>query len=1310
DAYTGDGGTIDHATVTIPTIIGPTASRNRTGLAPLTAQMVRPATKYTRQAVSYGWRNTETDTFSNTTLGQPTTGMPLQVDDRGEPSAAGNIATCTFTRYAENPAENLVETAETIVTAQDCTNAGATPSGALVSDSRTSYDGNAFTWDGAGGGTAPSKGEATLTETASASSGASATAYVATARNTYDSYGRTATVTRTPNSTAPDGSSLAQTTTTSYTPATGALPTGVATQVQVTGGSSPTYQTTTVTLDPARGVPVTKVDAANLRTDLTYDALGRLTAVWLPTQSKAANQAATMTYSYAVSNSGPTAVTANKLLENGSYASTVSLYDALLRQRQTQAPGEDNSTTVNDTQYDSHGWTVLTNNSYSVNGSPAPSLVMSIQNNLPDTTVTDHDAMGRATTTNEEHNSSTPSGMTTQTAYTGDTSTVVPKSGGVVTRTVTDARGRTTELDQYSTAPTIGGSALSGWTASGGSSNATKYTFTPAGKQATTTGPDNAVWTSGYDLLGRQTSEVDPDTGTSKYVFDDAGNQVSTVDARGIELDYSYDLLGRKLTATDKSNGNFKFGVWKYDTLQAGKLTYSARYVPGVTGPYVVQSTGYTALGQSTGTKITLPAGEAPLPTSYTTSIAYSATTEEPLDQRDPGVAGLLTEDVLYGYDTLGKPTSMQSVNAYVGPVSYTPLGEISQMTYGPSNNPAWSTYSYDDQTRQVTDVSTSRTQAPGPMVDDTSYSYDPSGNPTSTTSKQSETGSTVTDTQCYQYDGLDRLTQAWTANSACPSANTSPTSATVASENAAYWQSFSYDAIGDRTSSTDHAVNGATGDTTTSYTNGCTGTCPNGTQPHTLTGTSTTGPAGTSTTAFGYSASGAMTGRTPTVGTGQVLHWNDEGQLDQITQGGNTTQYLYDADGNQLIRRDPGQTTLFAGDTEIVANTSVTPNVLAGAVRTYSLGGKVVAEASNLPGGGVDYVLSDPHGTATLTMDTTTQQATRQQYTPYGEVRGTTSASWPDPTRGFLNKPVDTTTGYTDVGARKYDPTLGRFISADPVLEANNPGELGGYTYAASNPVTNSDPTGLSLYDPDTGAEGGNVQAIEKREADIRSAPDYHDPVPISDPLPYCGPGTHLSGSTCVSDTPPTTKAPAKPKKKSSPWGWAKSLVSGAKKAMDTVSAATPALDMLALGTAEIPGLGEITGAIAIGATAISVADGAWNVKDDLQNSKTSGLKLGLDITGTALAAAGLSTASVGRLGGKLAETKYLLASADLRDASEFAQQMPRSFKRVDEVGSAMSAYVAADSRNLATMGFNLMAGTASDTITEFENGFNVN
>ncbi|MFD0563857.1 hypothetical protein ACFQ2M_18940 [Kitasatospora saccharophila] len=70
--------------MTLPTVIGPTATRTRTGLRPLTAQMVRDAKVYNRKAVSYGWRETETDTFYNTVLNQTTTGLPVQVADRGE--------------------------------------------------------------------------------------------------------------------------------------------------------------------------------------------------------------------------------------------------------------------------------------------------------------------------------------------------------------------------------------------------------------------------------------------------------------------------------------------------------------------------------------------------------------------------------------------------------------------------------------------------------------------------------------------------------------------------------------------------------------------------------------------------------------------------------------------------------------------------------------------------------------------------------------------------------------------------------------------------------------------------------------------------------------------------------------------------------------------------------------------------------------------------------------------------------------------------------------------------------------------------
>jgi RHS repeat-associated protein len=68
----------------------------------------------------------------------------------------------------------------------------------------------------------------------------------------------------------------------------------------------------------------------------------------------------------------------------------------------------------------------------------------------------------------------------------------------------------------------------------------------------------------------------------------------------------------------------------------------------------------------------------------------------------------------------------------------------------------------------------------------------------------------------------------------------------------------------------------------------------------------------------------------------------------------------------------------------------------------------------------------------------------------------------WPA-SNGFLGKATDASTGLTDVGARFYDPGTGQFISLDPVLEGSSPQQLSGYSYAGGNPVTFSDPSGLS-------------------------------------------------------------------------------------------------------------------------------------------------------------------------------------------------------------------------------------------------------
>ncbi|XES01011.1 hypothetical protein HEP87_61685 [Streptomyces sp. S1D4-11] len=274
------------------------------------------------------------------------------------------------------------------------------------------------------------------------------------------------------------------------------------------------------------------------------------------------------------------------------------------------------------------------------------------------------------------------------------------------------------------------------------------------------------MWTSGYDLLGRKTSQNDPDAGSSGYGYDDAGNLVSTTDAKQVELDYTYDLLGRKLTGSDKAKSNFQFASWLYDTKRIGYLTSSTRYVQGTTGGYTVAATGYTVLGKPTGTTITLPASETPLPSTYTTNYTYTINDQLLATQTDPSTKGLNSELITYGHDVLGNPTTTgSSAFFYVSSTVYTPFGAPSLVTQGASTNPATTTYDYDAQTLRLTDRVIKRTQAPGPVVDDTKYAYDASGNPTSITDLQSETGNTVTDQQCYSYDALDRLTDAWTGN-----------------------------------------------------------------------------------------------------------------------------------------------------------------------------------------------------------------------------------------------------------------------------------------------------------------------------------------------------------------------------------------------------------------------------------------------------------------------------------------------------------------------------------------------------------------
>ncbi|MFF5573951.1 RHS repeat-associated core domain-containing protein [Streptomyces luteogriseus] len=122
---------------------------------------------------------------------------------------------------------------------------------------------------------------------------------------------------------------------------------------------------------------------------------------------------------------------------------------------------------------------------------------------------------------------------------------------------------------------------------------------------------------------------------------------------------------------------------------------------------------------------------------------------------------------------------------------------------------------------------------------------------------------------------------------------------------------------------------------------------------------------------------------------------------------------------------------------------------------------------------------------------------------------------------KAFLGKPADASTGLTHVGAREYDPSIGQFISVDPILAVDQHQSLNGYAYANNTPVTFSDPTGLCM-DPGNGHcmpdDGGK---LGHQKPDKRGAPPPYDG-------PYDGTreSVGLGGGTASTDSSGNTSS----------------------------------------------------------------------------------------------------------------------------------------------------------------------------------------
>ncbi|MEV6007854.1 RHS repeat-associated core domain-containing protein [Streptomyces sp. NPDC051976] len=1081
--YNGDGGALLSDAVIDPWESAPTATQSRVnaGLDPLVAHQTGTQRERTTTFKADGKPRTDETDYTFDTA----SGLPIKVNDVGDTSTTADDR-CEQTWYAKDGSGATIALPRRVQTvAVACTGTPHYPDD-LISDDEAFFDGSTDNTAAVTG-----TGDVTMVKKADSVAADGTPHYVTAITNTvpstgvadYDIYGRALSQT----------DALGRRTITTYTPATGAAPTKIkTTQPQVTGQLQGFSSTTTY--DPARALPLSTTDAAGYTTSSTYDPLGRVTASWDAGFSQSLGADPNVTYSYNLSNATPSTVTTKTLVDNGSattYRTSVSIYDALLRQRETQTATVDGGRVITDTAYDDHGWNVKVNGPYYTGGAPDGTLVYAPDDQVATESGTFYDGAGRVTAS-VAYSLASEKWRTTY-AYPGsDRTDVTPPLGSTPTSTITDGRGRTVQLLQYhGTTPS-------------GAADTVSYTYDKAGHQTGQVDADGNTWSSTYDLLGRKVSQTDPDTGRSTYAYDLAGQELSSTDARNKTVSTTYDEIGRPTAAYDTS-GNAtpstanRLSSWTYDTLKKGLPTSSTSYDDGLA--YTSKILGYDSHGWTQSTETIIPSGDGNPAGTYATDRTYTPTGN--LHSYTEGAVGSLPQEtVSYSYDAFGHPTSAGGdVDSwdYVDKLTWTHYDEPEQFTFGPSGNFTQTGYTYDAQTRRLTEQQTVAGSG-RVLADTTNYQYQPAGTITKITDKL-ETGQT--DTQCFTHDWDQRLTQAWTATDACQATPASGSAATVGGP-APYWQSWTYDTTGDRKTQTNHNLTGdAAQDSVSTYTDGK--QAGDTLHAHTLASVSTHTPGAPqvdTNTAYTYDAAGNVHTRTTAAGT-DTFTFNTQGKLAQLDQTGQAapTKYVYDADGNLLVRRDAGGSEAFLGDEEVTLKAGdSTPS----AVRYISVAGITVAVHS---AAGVSYLVADRQGTGQLQIDATTQSITRRQYLPFGETRTATSGWVGD--RGFVGGEQDDNTGLTNLGAREYDTSTGRFLTPDPLLVPGEPESWNAYAYADNSPVTLSDPAGTRTEECSTGevvCTGNNVhkgdKAAKKAEKDsdgcnVSSCSSWSKPAP---------------------------------------------------------------------------------------------------------------------------------------------------------------------------------------------------------------------
>ncbi len=167
---------------------------------------------------------------------------------------------------------------------------------------------------------------------------------------------------------------------------------------------------------------------------------------------------------------------------------------------------------------------------------------------------------------------------------------------------------------------------------------------------------------------------------------------------------------------------------------------------------------------------------------------------------------------------------------------------------------------------------------------------------------------------------------------------------------------------------------------------------------------------------------------------------------------------YTYDSFGRRLSKQTPDlfETYLYQGQREIGAMTNgvIAQLRVLGSGKGAELGAAIAIELN-----GILYAsLHDHRGNICTLLDAQSGQvAGTYRYSAFGELAATEGIACP---WGFASKRFDAETGFIYFGKRYYSPSLGRWITPDPIGFTDGPNL---YAYVHNNPMCMFDAYGLS-------------------------------------------------------------------------------------------------------------------------------------------------------------------------------------------------------------------------------------------------------